>query len=225
MKKMIIYPLLLIVLLIAILGINLLTFNRTASKISEGLPIPAYGTDNPALLVVDLQEATTGSASRIDSYIEQADTLIHKINELTVMTHQARIPVIFIVNVVTNPLVNLLNSAMAEGSEGARLDRRVVLVSDYVVAKTRNDAFSNPDLDRLLSEMKVNHLYLTGLDASYCVNCTLQGGLGRGYRVSVIEDAVIAAPREQRAVMMQQFRERGAEIIGSEGYAQALQFR
>ena len=225
MKKIVLYTLLVIALIIGTLGINLLVFNKTATRISKGDPIPDYETDNPALLVVDIQEATTGSVSWTDSYISQGEALISRINQLTVLTDSARIPVVFIVNVVRNPLVNILNNSMSEGSEGARPDGRLILVSDHVVSKTKNDAFFNTDLDRILAEMKVNHLYIAGLDAAYCINCTLQGALGRGYRVSLIDDAVISAPEEKKEVMFGQFRDMGVEIISSSDYPEAISSR
>ena len=45
---------------------------------------------------------------------------------------------------------------MAKGSVGASLDQRLVLSSNYIIPKTKNDAFSNQALDQLLASQKVN---------------------------------------------------------------------
>jgi len=222
MKKVLRYTGLVILVLVLILVGNLLVFNITADRISEGTPIPEYEKQQSSLLVIDIQESTSGTTSLIQSYVDQSAELIQKINAITALSSSSQIPVIYIRNEVTNPLINILNNAMAQGSVGASLDQRLVLSSNYIIPKTKNDAFSNQALDQLLASQKVNHIVLTGLDAAFCVNCTLQGALNRGFRVTVIEDAVITAPVEQKKKMMQQFREMGVETISMSEYMASL---
>ncbi len=103
----------------------------------------------------------------------------------------------------------------------ARLDQRLMVKSPYRLTKKKNDAFSNPELDILLRQHQISHLYVAGLDASYCVNCTIRGGLNRENKVTVIQDAVISAQVDRKAEMIGQFRELGAPIISVTGFPEA----
>ena len=118
MKKILLYTGLVIITLVGILAVNLFIFNKSAARISEGTPIPDYGTLKSAILVVDIQEGTTGSVSVTESYTIQADGLIQSINNLTEIATRERIPVVYIRSKVSNPLINILNNTLAEGSLG-----------------------------------------------------------------------------------------------------------
>ena len=225
MKKILLYTGLVIVTLVGILAINLFIFGKIAARISEGTPIPDYGNINSAILVVDIQEGTTGSVSVTESYTLQADELIHNVNTITSVAACEKIPVIYIKSEVSNPLINILNNTLAEGSPGAELDHRMNVDSDHIITKKKNDSFNNTDLDQLFANLHVNHIYLTGLDAAHCIHHTLQGALIRGYGVTVVEDAVITDPEEQRDATIQQFREMGVEVISTPAFAESLKSR
>ncbi|MCX6160037.1 MAG: hypothetical protein NTV87_01695 [Ignavibacteriae bacterium] len=49
-----------IVLFVVIVIVNLIIVDKTESIISKGQPIENYSEHNNALLVIDIQEATTG---------------------------------------------------------------------------------------------------------------------------------------------------------------------
>ena len=163
--------------------------------------------------MVDIQEGTTGTISVTEGYISQSDQLIQTINRLKGRADSLEVPVVFIRTEVTNPLINILNNTLAAGKKGTELDHRLAGLKEHVIVKRKNDAFTSPRLDSLLTSWKVNHIYLTGLEASNCVHSTFLGALNRGYRVTVIEDAVISDPPERNTGILQQFREEGAEII------------
>jgi nicotinamidase-related amidase len=204
--------------LIAILAINLLIFNLTSDNVSEGTPIANYQQPKAALMVIDIQECTTGTVSLNESYANRSVELIGKLNSLAREANNQQLPVIYIRNEITNPLLNLLNSTMAPGSEGARLDRRLETVSEHVFTKKKGDAFTNPDLDNWLISQEVNHLYLTGLDAAHCVYNTLQGAHNRNYRITLITDAVISDPEEALTDMLSNYKELGVELISSDEF-------
>jgi nicotinamidase/pyrazinamidase len=212
-KKVLLFIGLTLALVVAVLAGNLIILNKTSERVTAGAPIPEYGADRSALLIIDVQEATTGSVGLNPAYQEQAGTLIPVLNTLAYRADSTGIPVIYVTSVVTNPLINLLNNSMAKGSRGTEIDQRLIRPSSSLIEKKRGDAFFKTGLDSLLLELKVNHLYITGLDAAHCVNCTLRAALNRGYRISVVEDAVISAPVEKKQEMMVQFRQLGAAII------------
>lgn len=222
MKKIIFRILAILVLVMLVLFINLKILMNRASKITEGDPIPVYQTENPALLIVDLQVSTTGESSPFEYYKKNSEGLIREVNLVAELSDQQSIPVIYIRNVVKNPLVNLLNNTMAEGSIGSQLDERLIIVSDFQVIKDREDAFWNPRLDSILLQKKISRIYFVGLDASYCVNSTLKGAQTRDYKVSVLSDLLLAESDEIKSTMLEEYTERGIQIISSEEYIENL---
>jgi nicotinamidase/pyrazinamidase len=93
------------------------------------------------------------------------------------------------------------------------VDRRIVKINDNDFAKNRTDAFSNRDLERFLVEQQVEELYLTGVDAAFCVYYTALGALSRGYKVTVVRDAV--ATRSDMNTLIERYKRKGIGIVTS----------
>jgi len=62
-KRIFLRILLLLGLVVTVLVVNLVIFNITASKVTEGVPIENRDPERVALLVIDIQEGTTGSTA------------------------------------------------------------------------------------------------------------------------------------------------------------------
>lgn len=218
MKKIIIFTVLVIVLIAAVLFVNLLIFEKSAEKVTKGNPIATYQDEKSALLVIDIQEYTTGKLAADTNYIKVSDSMITLVNRMIDSARVNEIPVIYVRSEVTNMLVNLLNSSMAKGSAGVANDKRLHVVSDFDITKQKQDAFSNSRLDSILIENHVNKLYITGLDAAFCVNSTIQAALNRGYKITVIGDAVISKTDSLRTKMFDEYSAKGVNIINSEEF-------
>ena len=202
-----------IVLFIAVLIGNLLLFEQRASVVSEGEPIATSDEVHPALLVIDVQEATTGKSSLNQYYMAESEDLIPTINGLAESFHLHNLPVIYIRSEIRNHLINLLNSSYAAGSLGARFDKRLNLVSDMEVVKSRNDAFFKTSLDELLRKHQINQLYIAGLDAAHCINTTVAAAQNRNYNVALIRDAILSESEQMKDSMMTVFQARGVQLI------------
>jgi nicotinamidase/pyrazinamidase len=214
-KKILIWTLITIVLTVGFFYINLKVFEKRTSRVTEGTPIEHYHDARAALLVIDIQEYTTGEVSVKQSLKGASDDLIRKVNEIAERSAEQGITVIYIRNEISDPIINLMNSSMAVGSTGARLDSRLNIVSDHIIPKEKQDAFSNPRLDSLLISHKISRLYVVGLDAAYCVNRTIEGAMNRGYDIAVISDAIISDPDSVKYHMLEEFAERGVEILSA----------
>jgi nicotinamidase-related amidase len=59
----------------------------------------------------------------------------------------------------------------------------------------------------------VGEVLLTGVDAAFCVSMTARGALNRGYRVTVVKDAV--ASRRPLAPVLEKLRRRGVRVVES----------
>ena len=212
-KKIVVRILLVLGLVIVVLAGNLALFTFTATRISEGTPIPDPPPPNTALIVIDIQGGTTGSASALTALKEQSEELIKRVNGIAEDMAARDHLIIYVRTEVVNPLLNVLNNTMARGTEGAELDPRLVIQASEVVVKRKGDSFMGTGLDQILEEHQVGKLVLVGLDAAGCVRSTALAALNRGYQISLVEDAVIASKEEEKSEAMKELSALGVEIL------------
>ena len=222
MKKIIISVLSIVVFCILILVVNYLIVVRSSSEISIGKPIIQRDLIKRAVLVIDIQEGLTGKFSSIDYLISNSEKLINVVNQITDSSSRNSIPIVYIKNEISNPLINILNNSMERGSPGAELDTRLKLVSDYIISKDKGDAFSNPLLDSILIKNDINVLVFTGLDLAECVNSTILAAANRNYKICVISDAVITESDSLKNSILEKFKQSGFEVITSDEYFEKI---
>ncbi|MCP4309837.1 MAG: cysteine hydrolase [Bacteroidetes bacterium] len=213
MKKILFRLLLVIGGFILILVLNLFLHNVTASRITMGTPITSSGSGHTTLLVIDIQEGTTGGSSITDSYKKQSNMLIRNINRIITEAHEKKWSVIYIQSEVVNPLINLLNNTMARGSEGAKLDKRLAVSSDLIVTKRKNDSFNRTNLDQILEAYGTERVVVVGLDAVHCIKSTIIGALNRGYQVAVIPEGIITEAKSDKLRILEEYQDLGVKII------------
>ncbi len=179
---------------------------------TTGTRIGMYQNPRTALFVIDIQEDFTGPQAR--KKYRDGDRIVAASNALIAQAQAKGIPVIFIQNVITNPVVALLTGGVnAPGSPGTEMDRRLTRIpAARTFVKNRSDAFSNPGLDAYLRENQVDRLLITGLDAAYCVNATTMGALNRGYKVTLFPEAIATESGNSLEKLSRNWREAGAEI-------------
>ena len=202
-----------IILFVVILYVNLKIVENTASIISKGQPIKSFSERKCALLVIDVQECTTGDASMHTFFKKNSDEMIKNINKIADSFKIQNYPVVYIRFEITNPLVNFLNDSYAEGSPGVKFDKRLKIVSEIEIVKQGKDSFRNTNLDSILVSNKVNELYIVGLDAAECINATVEAAQNRHYRINLIEEAILSKSKETKDSMIVNFRQRGAKVI------------
>jgi nicotinamidase/pyrazinamidase len=222
MKKIIISIVSLLVLSVLILVVNYVIWDQNSTQISEGKPIIQKETKKQALLVIDIQEGITGKSSTSEFYVLKSEELISVVNRIIDSSARNGIPVIYIKNEISNPLINILNSSLAKGSPGAELDSRLKVLSKYIVNKDKSDAFSNPLLDSILVRNDINRLVFAGLDLAECVNSTILAADNRKYDICLISDALVANPDSLKDVMLDKFKQRGFEITSSNEFVERL---
>lgn len=224
MKKIIIVTASIFALSILILVVNYIVVEISQSQISEGKPINQKTTKKQAVLVIDIQEGITGKSSTSDVFAEQSEEFIGIVNRLIDSSASHNIPVIYVKNEISNPLINILNSSLAKGSPGAELDSRLRVVSAYIINKDKSDAFSNALLDSILISGDINQLVFTGLDLARCVKSTILAAANRHYDICLISDALITKdPDSLRQDMLEKFKQSGFEVMSSKEYLQNLQ--
>lgn len=199
-------------LIVLILVVNFLIFQFTASKVTEGDPIENRDSERVALLVIDIQEGTTGSISITEGYVRQSESLIAHVNKLVAGAKEKDWMVIWIRSEVSNPLINILNSTLARGSKGAELDERLDTSVGRVLVKKKNDSFHKTSLDQILEEHGISQLVVAGLDAEHCVHSALQAAGNRGYKLTVFKETVIAEEESKLLKMLDTYQAMGVEL-------------
>ncbi len=212
-KKIILSVVGLIILFVLVLIVNLIIFEKNAAIVSKGQLIENYSEPNCALLVVDIQEATTGNISLNSFYKKNSEVLINNINRISDSFKDKNFQIIYIRSEVSNPLINLLNNSFAKGSLGAEFDKRLKINIGLEVVKTRNDAFLDTELDKILTSNKINELYIVGLDAAHCINTTTTAAQNRNYEIKLIEEAILSESDTMKDSMMIVFRDRGIRTL------------
>ncbi|MBN1822911.1 MAG: cysteine hydrolase [Endomicrobiales bacterium] len=192
------------------------------SGVTKGEQIPAYSPGRSALVVIDIQEGITGSLSKNEGFRGQSEEFIGAVNRVAAEAKAMRLPVIYVKHVNTDPVFNFLSGGLlARGSPQAEIDGRVIILSKNVFAKQKMDSFSNREFGAFLKKNKVEKLYITGLDAAYCVDRTVKGALNRGYAVTVIEDAVISDTEHKKRRKLREYAALGAGIDSSATWKKA----
>lgn len=62
--------------------------------------------------------------------------------------------------------------------------------NDIIITKNSYDAFTNPDLEKILKNKKIENIIMTGVFGEGCVNATIQNGFSRGYNFVMLKDLI-----------------------------------
>ena len=186
-------------------------FLRSMFVATRGRKIAPYPEPRRALVVLDIQEGYTGTATRQPVTIPPATGMLATVNRLIDWAAASGIEVAYVRQVFSNNLIVRLHGGRRQGR--VIIDRRIRVVNGNDFEKNRTDAFSSRQLEQFLIGRQVDELFLVGVDAAYCVYYTALGALNRGYRVTVVADAV--ASRRPLAGVLERYRRRGIGVMTS----------
>jgi nicotinamidase-related amidase len=167
------------------------------TQATKGTRIAEYKNPQKALLVIDIQEDTTGSTALPLSPYKGKAEYIARLNKIIEAANNKKILIVYVKQGFDGLWGKTLSWAVFCGSDikgnpGYKVDKRIVMLSNYKFSKSQGDSFANPKLDEFLIGQRVNELYLAGLDPEFCVYSTARGALNRGYKVNVISDAILS---------------------------------
>jgi len=190
----------------------------TISLPTKGEPAGPYANPRSALVVIDVQNDTTGNTHR---YGDTA-SFVENVNRAVAIAGQAGMDILYVKNEYgNNPVVLLLSAGRyRRGTPGAELDGSLQVVNGNIFSKSVGDSFSSEEFERYLVSREVGTLWLAGADAAACVYSTAMGGLNRNYRVCVIEDALITVSDSVMRQMLAQYRTDGIEVVSLEQFGE-----
>jgi nicotinamidase/pyrazinamidase len=182
---------------------------------TTGTHIDTYSSPRTALLIIDIQEDYTGP--RAKKPYRERQKIVTTANALTVQAIEKDMTIIFIHNIVENPVMSyFMDGVNKPGAPGTEMDERLIRpVGSKTFQKSRSDAFSNPDLDTYLRKNQVDHLLITGLDAAYCVNATIRGGLNRGYKITVYSNGIATESPTPIDNLLKKWEAQGVKVKSS----------
>ncbi len=206
------YLLVFLAILAALAAIAAAMMFRSMYVATVGKRIDVYQNPRKALVVLDIQEGYSGTNAHQPVTAPPATGMIATVNRLIDLATESGMEVAYIRQVFSNNLFVRLHGGRRAGK--VIIDRRVKIVNSNDFEKNRTDAFSNRRFEQLLIDSRVDELYLSGVDAAYCVYFTALGALSRGYRVFVVTDAV--ASRHNMSDILERYARKGIGIITSE---------
>ena len=92
---------------------------------------------------------------------------------------------------------------------------------ELVFSKTSSSAFSTTDIERVLWNLGIRHLIMTGLVSDGCVELTARDAADRGFSVTLVEDACCSSTPEAHADAIHRMTDGG--FIGALSTAEALE--
>jgi nicotinamidase/pyrazinamidase len=181
-----------LVILAVIFALTMALWFMKTLKPTTGRPIARYDNPRPALLVVDIQEDLTGTTAHSRFGYKDAEPFIATVNRCIASAAARGLLVIYIGHECPDTLICRLAfcGRLLQGGEGTRQDDRLAIVSDHYFTKELADAFSSSHMEEFLIENQVDEVFVVGLDAVGCAYKTALGAVNRGYRTTIILDAV-----------------------------------
>ncbi len=140
-------------------------------------------TDNPALLLIDIQKGFDDIAywggQRNNPDAE------NKAAELLKIWRENKLPIFHIQHCSTTP-----TSLLRESHPGnAFKDAVMPLAGEPIIKKNVNSAFIGTDLKEQLDRAKINRLVIVGLTTDHCVSTTTRMAGNLGFETFLVSDA------------------------------------
>lgn len=145
-----------------------------------------------ALLVIDAQEDFIGEQRNKKRFnYEEVDELVRNMNNKIRIYEKNKDEVIYIAHVLTSSFFNkkIFGYGIA-GSFGAKIDKRIRIVSENYFEKQFANAFKNNNLIKFIKDNKISEVELIGVDGTGCIAGTAKGAVGIGLKVTISNDAV-----------------------------------
>jgi len=200
-------------------GLLLSTFPERAADVP-----PSERARNPALIVVDMQNDFVRAGAPLE--VESSRATIPRIRRLIDVFHQRELPIVY-TRFLTRRTANLAwlwtpecapeTRCCWEGhlrsyrDSNERLDCAAVVSelapsrSDLRVDKYGYGAFHGTDLDYLLRARRVESLLVAGTVTQICVEETAREAYHRGYRTTIVSDAVSSFAPDLHAATLKNF--------------------
>ena len=90
-----------------------------------------------------------------------------------------------------------------------------------IIEKQEFNVFTNPNTDPLLKQLGTPEIVLYGVVTEICVSAATRGLLDRGYRVTLVEDAIQHLDQEKARSFLEELRRHGGQIVAADRWLRA----
>jgi len=189
----------------------------TTTVLMKGNSIAVQKEEKRALLVIDVQENLLDTRSRIHMDPSAISSFIRNLNRSIGFFEANFLPVMYVVNEWTNPMLNLVTGNVCKkGGKGTGIDKRVNRVNGMVYSKSRMSALTNKELSLFLKENSISEVYITGLLAEACIKETTMNAIKNNFNAVIIEDAIGSKNTKKKLASLLYCERKGAIIISAE---------
>ncbi|NVN89590.1 MAG: cysteine hydrolase [Desulfuromonadales bacterium] len=174
-----------------------------------------------ALLLIDLQIDFLSEAGRMPVGSANAEKVIVTANHLIGYYNKRRWLIIDVFSQFKkyDIIGNFFRKhAAAEGSEGGKMDPRILPHGATCFPKSKSSAFSNPYLVEYLKEKEIDHIVLCGVYAEGCVRATALAAQRAGLDVNLISDGTASDRTSKYNWALSHMQKRGVRILSLEEY-------
>ncbi|MEY4452159.1 MAG: hypothetical protein RLZZ380_1280 [Actinomycetota bacterium] len=132
------------------------------------------GRDKSALLVIDVQNGVVEGAYDLENVLKNINAAIDK-------ARAAGVPVVWVQHSDEELVLESQDWQIVPQLQPASGERKV--------RKVHRSSFEATDLEQILADFGVGHVYITGMQTNNCVRHTTHSAQERGYDVTVLADA------------------------------------
>jgi len=182
-------------------------------------------TGATVLVLIDYQEDFLDPNGRMPIASNQIEPMLKATNEMVAAARGQLVPVVYTMAEHTpfDMIGNVTRHYAAMRYEsGSTLDPRVDSYAGVYFTKSEPGAFTNPQFEAHLQVLDCGRLVIAGVYANRAVIATAKQAIARGYRVTVISDAIGAATEEQRDAALGEMKKDGVQIESSTDFIASL---
>ena len=144
-----------------------------------------------ALLVIDMLNDFIYGRENLLINVRDRKSFIRNLESAVAMARKKKIPVIFsnCSHTMRHPCVKLTGRHAMMGTKAAQVIPELKPKrGDYVVGKISFDGFYKTRLESLLKRLKLDELYITGVQTDCCIRETAISAGYRGFKVLVVKN-------------------------------------
>lgn len=158
-----------------------------------------------ALLIADMLNDFVKEGSTLE--VPAARSIINNLKREITKARRKNIPIIFCCDAhnKNDQEFQLWPSHAVKGTEGALvIDQLKPHKEDFVVTKTHYSCFYKTSLDKLLKNLGVTYIIVTGVVTNICVLYTVAEAYMRGYKITVPKDCVAGLTQHEHQFALEQ---------------------
>jgi len=93
------------------------------------------------------------------------------------------------------------------------IDSNLKIVNNNILTKIEGDAFTLKDLNKFLLDNNAKEIVIVGLLAEKCIYSTAIGGIGKGYNIYIVPEAIVSKSKGKKEKVLKKMKKKGVKIL------------